>query len=123
MKDSKVSSTKSKKKIILLSVLVIAFILVLGGYHVYASQKSMAENRIAMEKQRQVMIEHWQEEGLSEEEIQEKIRGEMQSQQGDFERPWYSEMLRTVRHATGSGPGDGSRMGGRPPEGQPQSNQ
>lgn len=91
-----------KQKLKIIIPLIILFIII-GVFQVYSAQKAQAERKAATDKQRQVMTEYYQEQGLSEEEIQTKISEEFS--QNNEDRPWYSSIMRTVRHSTGTGPG------------------
>ena len=62
------------KKIILI---IVGLGIVIGGYFLsnyFITQRQINKRREAMEKQMQVMQDFWAEQGLSEEEIQEKMK-------------------------------------------------
>ena len=69
-------------------VLVGIFVLALGvGAKIVKDQKTMADRKYVMEKQRELMIESWKEEGLTEEEIKERMEtmGERRADRDDEE--------------------------------------
>lgn len=98
------------------AVVIIAFI-VLGFYQ---DQKAMEERRAVAEKQRQVMVDHWTSQGLTQEEVAQKLQEEGKQRMEGFEPSIFQQVMRTVRHATGNtgpggGAGGGRGMGGRQP--------
>lgn len=92
----------------LMIVILIAFI----AFSFYQDNKAQAQRREAMEKQRQVMIDHWTNQGLSEEEVMQKLQEEGRQRMEGFEPSIFQQVMRTVRHATGNtGPGGGAGGG------------
>ncbi len=88
MTDQKSKSKNKKKSPFLKWVLIVSVIGALFiGYRYFQAKKSMDERRAAIEEQRQVLIESWETQGLSEEEIQEKLDSIRPSGVPEGERP------------------------------------
>ncbi|MBU4210491.1 hypothetical protein KKC08_00825 [Patescibacteria group bacterium] len=60
---------------------------VLAGYKFYKSKKILAARRELMQKQRDIMMEKWREDGLTEEEINQKMQDMRQQRMDSGERP------------------------------------
>ncbi|MBU1085731.1 MAG: hypothetical protein ABIJ43_02690 [Candidatus Beckwithbacteria bacterium] len=74
---------KTKKSLILKWVLI--GVVVLGswlGVKTIQAKKMMNERRAMIEEQRQVMVDHYKELGLSDEEIDEKLKTTMREERG-----------------------------------------
>jgi uncharacterized protein HemX len=101
--DEQIDKKKSKRKSILKWSLIILLVLaVFTGYKFYTVQKAMAARRETFEKQRQVMMEHWQEQGLSEEEIDQKMQEMRQERSGQAEdHPAGMSFFRMIRGGGG----------------------
>ncbi len=76
MKNEKTEKIKTKKvkKAWIKWVLIGLFVLALGmGAKIIKAQKVTADKKYVMQRQRELMIESWKEEGLTEEEIKERM--------------------------------------------------
>ncbi|MBU1130386.1 hypothetical protein KKE45_03665 [Patescibacteria group bacterium] len=62
-------------------------LIALVGYKFYKSKKILAARRELMQKQRDIMMKKWQEEGLTEEEIMQKMQDMRQQRIDNGERP------------------------------------
>lgn len=87
-----------------------------GGLLLYKSDLDAQAKRTAFFEQQQKMVEFWQEQGLTEEEIQEKL-AENRAENLNYEPSLLDSLLRTFRHATGTGPGGGEPGTMPPPDG------
>lgn len=105
--------SKKQIKYIKVSALTLVIVIALGAFQMFRFQKESEARFASREKQTQILINNWEAEGLSQEEIQEKL----QEQRGrNFERGDINPAQRVmfmVRRATGGGP----PRGGRPPGG------
>ena len=115
---NKKTKKKSKLKYILIIVLILA---ALAGYKIYQTDKEFKERMAEMQEQRQVMIDHWTEQGLSKEEIREKLMEQRPEGMENFQPSLYHSIMRGFRQVTGiRGPGGGppGGIGGgmRPPQ-------
>lgn len=92
--------------ILLLSIVFVVF-------NFYKFNKEQEERRVVAQKQRQVLVEHWESQGLSKEEIEQNLLEE-RPERGDFEPSIFQRVMFTFRRATGNDPRDGSGrvMGG-----------
>ena len=88
-----VSSGKKRSKIIRI-VLVFVSISLFTGYKFLSFTKKIEDKREAFETQRQVMIEYWEEQGLSDEEIQLKLKDLRQERIEGGERPSGTGIMR-----------------------------
>lgn len=90
---------KSKLKwFLFILVAVILFI----GFNYFRAQKLRHQRRIAMDEQRQVMIDAWKNQGLSQEQIDEKLKSERPNGLPDGKRP--SGSINVLRMLTGGHP-------------------
>ena len=91
---------KSKLKIIALIVLTaLAFI----AFQYFSSQRDMEERRAASAEQQQVLVESWQAQGLTDEEIEQKLAEDRQTKSDGSQS---HSIFGVVRRMTGSaGPG------------------
>jgi len=106
--------TKSSKKNIIKWILVGLVILIsFVGFEMWNLQKNADARRDLATKQREILVENWKEEGLSDDEIQEKLKDQAFSTFDQSEITLFQRLYMTVRHATGSstGTGDGPRNG------------
>ena len=107
-KDKKTAKNPSKGQNTLLIVIIIVLAMIgYFGYQYFSSRSQMEERREAMEAQRQIMVEHWQEEGLSQEEIEEKMSEFQHEGFDDGQRPFFFSIMHLFRG------GSGSRSGGK----------
>lgn len=75
--------TTIKKKVLTKKWIIVGIIiLVLVGIKYVSSTGRKGEQRAAMEAQQQVMVDHWQDQGLSDEEIQEELETYRLEQRG-----------------------------------------
>ena len=100
---------KSKLKTI---IIIFLFLVALLGIGYFKSQKDMKDKREAMEEQRQVMIDSWKDQGLSDEEIQEKLKTQRPEGSNLREDPsLFQSIFRVIGGGGGSGTGDGQGSG------------
>jgi uncharacterized membrane protein YgcG len=104
--SSSKASTKRYKKVVWLMALVAALVLV-GAAGMYRETQASKERFTAMTKQRQVMQEYWQSQGLNQEEINQKLMEQRQLGREGFEPTLFSRLLFTFHRTTGTGPGGG----------------
>jgi predicted negative regulator of RcsB-dependent stress response len=83
--QSKVDGRKSSAKLLIIGA--IFALLTFFGYRFFSFRKQMNERRQAMQEQRQVMIDHWKEQGLTDEEIEEKLRDFRPERMNHSQRP------------------------------------
>ena len=108
----KENNSKVEKKVksnwlkwILISTLAV---LIYGSFEFMKFQKESDMRRETAAAQQEKMLEFWKNEGLSQEQIDQKLK-EQRSQFVRDENPSiFQSVFRTVRHATGTGPGTGS---------------
>ncbi|MBU1033661.1 hypothetical protein KKI22_01785 [Patescibacteria group bacterium] len=106
MKENKMKFKKNWLKWFLLFLIVtISF----GAFQFLKFQKDSELRRENSMAQQEKMMEFWKSEGLSDEEIDQKLK----EQRSEFVRndnpSIVQSMMRTVRHTTGTGPGTGMR--------------
>lgn len=65
-------NSKRKKVFSILSILLVTFV-VFGGFQYLKMRKFMENRRAAMNLQRQVLVDSWKADGLTDEEIEEKL--------------------------------------------------
>lgn len=70
---SKSKKNKTQRPIFKWLLIGLGVIVIWVSFNFYKNKKAADQHRAAMEEQRQVMIESWEAQGLSEEEIQEKL--------------------------------------------------
>jgi hypothetical protein len=112
---SETKKKKSKKwlKIVLSTLFLLA---AAGSLWIYKSDQDAQVRREVFQQQQEKMVDFWQEQGLSEEEIQDKL-AENRIENQDFQPTILQSLLRTFRHTTGTGPGGGERGTLPPSEG------
>ena len=108
-KSESKNQTKSKswKKVVGIAAAVIMTIGTLLGYQSWKMQQDMESRRAAMQAQREAVVRYWQDQGLTEAEIQQKLEEDRSERFDGGEQPFYWSVVRSVRHATGTGPGVG----------------
>jgi hypothetical protein len=84
-------------------VLVVLFL----GLQYFSFIKKAEASREAQAQQEQILISHWEEQGLSQEEIQTKLRETRIESFDPDDAPLIFQLMRSFRHATGTGPGNG----------------
>lgn len=114
-KESK--KNNKKKNILKWTGIVFLVTALLLGLQYFSFVKKAEARREAQVEQEQLLVSHWQDQGLSDEEIQEKLRESRMESFDPDDAPLVFQLMRTFRHATGTGPGDGTGPGGVPPEG------
>lgn len=114
-KESK--KNNKKKNILKWAGIVFSVTALLLGLQYFSFVKKAEARREAQAEQEQLLVSHWQDQGLSNEEIQEKLRESRMESFDPDDAPLVFQLMRTFRHATGTGPGDGTGPGGVPPEG------
>jgi hypothetical protein len=98
------SKKKSKKSVIKWILIGLAGLILFIGFNYFKSQKLSQERREQMDEQRQVLIDSWQEQGLTEEEIKEKLDSMISSGLGNGQRP--EGIFRVIQMVSGGhGPG------------------
>ena len=107
------SSEKKTKKSKLKTIIIIFLILIaLLGIGYFKSQKDMNDRREAVEEQRQVMIDSWKDQELSDEEIQEKLKTQRPEGSNPGEDPsLFQSIFRVISGGGGPGTGDGKGPG------------
>lgn len=98
-------STKFKKVKII--AIIIGILVLVGTGYLYNQAKIADARRAEFQIQREELINFWTEQGMSEEEIQDKLREQAPSDRIGQEPSAINSVLRTVRHTTGTGPGTG----------------
>ncbi|AKM81311.1 MAG: hypothetical protein UT13_C0001G0350 [Candidatus Pacebacteria bacterium GW2011_GWF2_38_9] len=105
----KENQKKSKKKWLKWLLLFLLAVIVFGVFQFFKFQKDSEVRRESSMAQQEKMMEFWKSEGLSDEEIDQKLK----EQRSEFVRndnpSIVQSMMRTVRHTTGTGPGTGMR--------------
>ena len=103
---------KTEKRMVLKVALgVLAVIVALSAFQYFSYQAQAAKRREAQIKQEEILVSHWTEQGLSDEEIQTKLTETRRESFNPDDAPLMFQILRTVRHATGTGPGSGGGPG------------
>lgn len=106
MKENNPKSEKSWLKWFFVALILLVSLL---AYVFFKFDRDAKLNRENMLVQQEKMISFWKSEGLSQEEIDQKLK-EQRSQSVRNENPSiFQSVFRTVRHATGTGPGTGMR--------------
>lgn len=102
MKKDDKKSKKNWLKWVLLSLIAVS---IFGTLEFMKFQKESDLRREAAFAQQEKMLEFWKSEGLTEEQIDQKLK-EQRNQFVRNENPSiFQSVFRTVRHATGTGPG------------------
>jgi len=65
--------TKSNKKTLKWAAIIFVTLIIFAGFRYFTAQRAMSERRAIMEEQRQVLIDSWQSQGLSDAEIKAKL--------------------------------------------------
>ena len=100
MAKDKVKKQKKIPQTLKWVLIVIVGLLILGGFKYFSFKSQMDERRAEMQEQRQVMIDFYKDQGLSEEEIEEKMREE----RGGFDQgKRSSNPFFMIRRAMGGG--------------------
>lgn len=104
----KIKKKKSKSTILKMigGVLVLAILFL--GLQYFSYVKKAEARREAQVEQEQILVSHWEEQGLSQDEIQAKLRASRMESFNPDDAPLLFQVLQTVRHATGTGPGNGT---------------
>lgn len=107
----KKDNTKSKKNWLKWVLVSLVLVLVFGTFEFMKFQKEAELRRENAVAQQEKMLEFWKNEGLTQEQIDQKLK-EQRDQFVRNENPsLFQSVFRTVRHATGTGPGTGSGPG------------
>jgi len=91
---------KKKNQVLKWVLIIVAGLLIFGGFKYFTFRKQMDERRAEMQEQRQIMIDFYKDQGLSEEEIEEKMR-EQRDEFNQAERP--SSPFFMIRRVMGGG--------------------
>jgi len=108
--DEVITSKKkkhSKKDVIRLAGIVFVVIVALLGLQYFTFIKKAEARRETQIQQEEILVSHWQEQGLSEDEIQTKLRETRVESFNPDDAPLVFQLMRSFRHATGTGPGVG----------------
>jgi hypothetical protein len=91
--------------------LAIVFILLasLVAYEYYKFETNSRMSRDNMRIQQEKMLDFWKSEGLTQEQIDQKLKDLRGQFVGNENPSIFQSVFRTVRHATGTGPGTGMR--------------
>ena len=109
-KSQKVSTPFYQKTWVQFFIVVLIGLITFIVYQNYQQQEQAEQRRAAVEKQREINITAWQNQGLSEKEIEAKLEENRQERIDRGDQPFYTRMYRTTRRALGLG---GSRGQGR----------
>lgn len=80
-----------------------------GTFEFIKFQKESEARREAATAQQEKMLKFWKDEGLSQEEIDQKLKEQRSQFVRSESSSVFQSVFRTVRHATGTGPGLGER--------------
>ena len=106
MKENETNLKKNWLKYLLLFLIVtISF----GAFQFLKFQKDSELRRENSIAQQEKMVEFWKGEGLSDEEIDQKLKEQRSEFVRNEDPSIIQSMMRTVRHTTGTGPGTGMR--------------
>ena len=108
MKKDDSKSKKNWLKWVLISLVVI---LIIGAFEFMKFQKDSELRREAAFAQQEKMLEFWKSEGLTQEEIDQKLKEQRSQFMENGSPSLFQSVFRTVRHATGTGPGTGAGPG------------
>ena len=106
-----VGSKKNKKSWLKWVLILLGIISIFTAFQFLKFQKQSAVRREATQIQQKKLVEFWESQGLSEEEIQEKLEEDRASNLPERETSIFGSIMRTVRHSTGTGPGTGGGPG------------
>jgi hypothetical protein len=98
---------KSKKDLLKIAAIISVVVVAILGFQYFTFVKKAEAKREAQAQQEEILVSHWQEQGLSEEEIQTKMRETRMESFDPDDAPLIFQIMRTIRHATGTGPGAG----------------
>lgn len=70
---NKVKRNSKKKKVFLIVSILLVTLFVFGGFQYFKMRKFVENRRAAMDLQRQVLVDSWKADGLTDEEIEEKL--------------------------------------------------
>lgn len=110
MSEKSEKKTRKKwfnKKNLLIAGAVLLSLAVYMGLKMYQQEMSFATQREAVKIQREIMIEHWKAEGLSEEEIGKKLSEQKSEFMNGSERSAFRKIMFTLHRAGGVEPGSG----------------
>ncbi len=95
--EEKLETTAKKKSVLAKWVIVgLVVFVAFAGYKFFNAKKQMGARREANETQRQVMIDFWEEQGLSNEEIQLKLENLRQEKIDSGERSGRAGVMRVL---------------------------
>jgi len=83
-KDTEIKKNKHQKWILIGIMLII--IISSFAFRFITTQKQISEHRDSMQKQTELMIKHWEEEGLSDEQIEKELEELRQEKSNSGER-------------------------------------
>lgn len=108
MKKEDKKSKKNWLKWVLLSLVAIS---IFGTFEFMKFQKESELRRESAVAQQEKMLNFWKSEGLSQEEIDQKLKEQRSQFVRDKSPSIFQSVFRTARHATGTGPGTGAGPG------------
>ncbi len=108
MKKDDKKSKKNWLKWVLMPLLVIS---IFGTFEFMKFQKDSQLRREAALAQQEKMLEFWKNEGLNQEQIDQKLKEQRNQFVRNEDSSIFQTVFRTVRHATGTGPGTGPGPG------------
>lgn len=101
----KKDQSENKKKWLKWILASLAALSIFGAFEFFKFQKESDLRRESATAQQEKMLEFWKSEGLDQDQIDQKLK-EQRSQFSRNENPSiFQSVFRTVRHATGTGPG------------------
>ncbi len=106
MQENKI---KSKRKWLKWLLFLMVAILLMITYAFYQFKEEADLRRENVKIQQDKMVEFWKNEGLTQEEIDQKLKEERSQLIRNEDPSIFQSVFRTVRHATGTGPGTGTR--------------
>jgi len=100
---------KLKKNWLKWFLLFLIITIIFGVFQFFKLQKDAEIRRENSIIQQEKMLEFWKSEGLSDEEIAQKLKEQRSEFVKNEDPSIVQSMMRTLRHTTGTGPGTGMR--------------
>lgn len=102
--DKTIKSNKKKINWKTIGAVSLVIIMLLSAWF-YQQYKNDELRRQEFQAQRQELVDFWKSKGLTDQEIQEKLKNDRPNNFPEGESSMVRDVMRTVRHATGTGPG------------------